>query len=279
MLFFALLAIAAMAVLPEIAFQIKRDREEEMIHRALEYSRAVKRYYKKFGRYPSRIEELENTNNIRFLRKRYKDPITGKDFKILHLTDIMLNSGPVMGQPTGQAPFGQPGVGGGTLPQGGLNSGGFNSKLTQDTGPPQSANAGDQNAGGGNPSNPPSGQSDTNSSGPSSSSSSSDTSSSTQQVIGSGGPILGVASISKATTIREFNQKNHYNDWLFIYDPQSDRGGMLNAPAQPGLNSNFSPGALPGAGPGQVVPNAGPSQGSPPQPQGPPNPQPMPPEQ
>ena len=102
MLFFALLAIAAMAVLPEIAFQIKRDREEEMIHRALEYSRAVKRYYKKFGRYPSRIEELENTNNIRFLRKRYKDPITGKDFKILHLTDIMLNSGPAMGQPTGQ---------------------------------------------------------------------------------------------------------------------------------------------------------------------------------
>ena len=86
-----------------------------------------------------------------------------------------------------------------------------------------------------------------------------------------------MASTSKAQTIREFYDKNHYNDWLFIYDPQSDRGGMLNTPVKPGLDSNFSPGALPGAAPGQVVPNAGPSQGSPPQ--GPPNPQPMPPEQ
>ena len=67
-----------------------------------------------------------------------------------------------------------------------------------------------------------------------------------------------MASTSKAQSIREFNDKNHYDDWLFIYDPQSDRGGLLNTPVQPGLNSNFSPGALPGAEPGQVVPNAGP---------------------
>src|SRR5260370_20419300 len=97
MLFITLLAIAAMAVLPEISFQIKRDREEEMIHRAVAYSRAVKRYYKKFGRYPSRIEELESTNNMRFLRKRYKDPITGKDFKLLHLSDVMQARGPGLG--------------------------------------------------------------------------------------------------------------------------------------------------------------------------------------
>ena len=34
-----------------------------------------------------------------------------------------------------------------------------------------------------------------------------------------GGPIVGVASTSKAQTIREFNHKNHYNQWQFIYDP------------------------------------------------------------
>jgi hypothetical protein len=45
-----------------------------------------------------------------------------------------------------------------------------------------------------------------------------------------GGPILGVASLSKAKTIREFNKKNHYNEWLFIYDPTSDRGGLLVGP-------------------------------------------------
>jgi type II secretory pathway pseudopilin PulG len=234
MLFVALLAIAAIAVLPAITFQIKRDREEEMIHRALEYSRGIKRYYKKFNRYPSRLEELENTNNIRFLRKRYQDPITGKDFKVLHLSDIMLNSGPVM-----------PGL----------------------TPPPT---AGDQNAG--KSDNPPDGQTKVTSSvSSSSSSSSSDTSSSSQQVFGGGGPILGVASASKAQTIREFNGKNRYGDWLFIYDPQSDHGGLLNTPVQPNLNNRNLP--------GQVPPNAGLPQGGPPQPQGPPNPPPMPPDQ
>jgi len=43
---------------------------------------------------PTRIEELENTNNIRFLRKRYKDPITGKDFKLLHVGEVQLSSSP-----------------------------------------------------------------------------------------------------------------------------------------------------------------------------------------
>jgi type II secretory pathway pseudopilin PulG len=79
MLFITLLAIAAAAVAPSIAFRVKRDREEELIHRGTQYSRAIRRYVKKTGRYPSRLEDLENTNNIRFLRKRYKDPVTGKD--------------------------------------------------------------------------------------------------------------------------------------------------------------------------------------------------------
>ena len=54
------------------------------------YMRAIQHFYKKFNRYPTRIEELENTNNLRFLRKRYKDPVNRdaegkeKDFKFLH---------------------------------------------------------------------------------------------------------------------------------------------------------------------------------------------------
>ena len=88
MLVITVLAIAATAVAPGIAFQIRRDREEELIHRGVQYSRAIRRYVKKFGRYPTRIEELENTNNMRFLRKRYKDPVTGQDFKPLHLGEV-----------------------------------------------------------------------------------------------------------------------------------------------------------------------------------------------
>ena len=48
-----------------------------------------------------------------------------------------------------------------------------------------------------------------------------------------GGPIIGVASTSHKTSIREFNKKNHYNDWYFIYDPSMDRGGLVRGPAQP----------------------------------------------
>src|SRR5271157_2047362 len=105
----ALITIALLTVLPEIGQQIRRDREEEMRHRGTSYMRAIQHFYKKFGRYPSRIEELENTNNVRFLRKRYTDPMsvdraTGKekDFKFLHQADISLNNGPVLGQVPGQ---------------------------------------------------------------------------------------------------------------------------------------------------------------------------------
>ncbi len=195
MLFLALLAIAALAVLPDIAFQVKRDREEELIHRAVAYSRGIRRYYKKFGRYPNRIEELDNTNNLRFIRKRYKDPVNNQDFKILRWGDPRL-VGLMLGQVPGPGVKGPPGPGA-TTP----STGGTQVTNTDAGNPPATA----------------------------------DTSSSTQQVIG-GGPILGVVSASTAQTIREFNNKNHYNDWLFIYDPTSDRGGLLNGPVQPNLN-------------------------------------------
>src|ERR1039457_305396 len=70
----ALMVIFAGIILPSITFDIKRDREEEMIHRGVQYSRAIRAFYKKIGRYPTKIEDLESTNNQRFLRKRYKDP-------------------------------------------------------------------------------------------------------------------------------------------------------------------------------------------------------------
>src|SRR5258705_12916819 len=94
MLFVTLLAIAAAVVAPSIAFRVRRDREEELVHRGVQDSRAIRRYVKKTGRYPSRLEDLENTNNIRFLRKRYKDPVTGKDFKLLHVGEVQLTSAP-----------------------------------------------------------------------------------------------------------------------------------------------------------------------------------------
>lgn len=217
MLFLSLLAIAALAVLPDMVFQAQRDREEELIHRGLAYSRGIRRFYKKFGRYPAKIEDLENTNTLRFIRKHYKDPVTGQDFKILRLGDPALAM-------LGQLPrLASPGAAGGGLPS--PSTPGSNPTLATGSQTPvtntDTANAAAGDAG--------------NSNSSVSSSSSSNSSSSTQQVFG-GGPILGVVSTDKGKTIREFCSKSHYKDWLFIYDPASDRGGTLNTPWCPGLN-------------------------------------------
>src|SRR5580704_6220740 len=49
------------------------------MHRGKQYTRAIQLYYRKFNAYPPNIDALVKTNNIRFLRKRYIDPVTGKD--------------------------------------------------------------------------------------------------------------------------------------------------------------------------------------------------------
>src|SRR5450759_5083581 len=59
----AVMMLALIAVAPRVAQQTKRDREEEMIHRGAQYARAIQRFYRKFGRYPNTIEQLEKTNN------------------------------------------------------------------------------------------------------------------------------------------------------------------------------------------------------------------------
>ena len=228
MLAVTVMAIAAVAVLPSITQQVKRDREEEMIHRGVQYSRAIRIFFKHFGRYPTRIEELEKTNNLRFLRKRYKDPVNkGEDFRLLHYGEVQLFPG-------GAALLG-------ATPAGALNAPGgaqggaaqlFNAAAAQGLAGALAQGIGAQPSlnGASAPGQDPSGQNVT----PTGPGSGTDATSSTTQVIG-GGPIVGVASKSKDKTIREFNKKNHYNDWQFIYDPNTDRGGMLNTPAQPPL--------------------------------------------
>jgi len=305
MLFVALLAIAATAVAPMISFQSRRDREEEMIHRGVQYSRAIRRYYKKFGRYPVRIEDLESANNLRFLRKRYKDPVSGQDFKILHLGEVKLTiapgiagaaavgpNGTIGGLPgnagqagaaaavpasnTGQAGAaaavptsntGQAGVlvtgASGNVAQTGAAIGGPAGNVVQ-TGAPvgglsgNAAQPGAVTAGSPASSDSGNGQNPAQAIGPGASPSSdspqpdSGTSSPSSggklggKVFG-GGPIVGVVSTSENETIREFNKKNHYNEWQFIYDPSTDRGGLLNTPAQPPLQ-----GAVPTAQPAQL---------------------------
>ena len=267
MLMVSLIIIAVAAVGPTIAFQVRRDREEEMIHRGVQYSRAIRNYYKKFGRYPARLEDLDNTNNLRFLRKHYKDPVTGGDFKILRYGDVKMSlGGPLAGaanvnpaaavagnsvfgnSAAGNSAFGNSGFGnsssvfGQSQTSGSLNSQSATADAAKAAGTDAAgANADQTQPGGANSSS--SSSSGTPQPGPFGSSSSNSLSG---QTFG-GLPIVGVASTSKKESIREFNHKRKYNEWQFIYDPSTDRGGLLMTPNQPPLqgfggNNQLQPG-------------------------------------
>ncbi len=84
LVFLVLLALTVAA--PRVAREMQREKEIESQHRANQYVRAIRMYYKKFNHYPSSIEQLENTNHQRFLREKYLDPLTGKDdWRLIHV--------------------------------------------------------------------------------------------------------------------------------------------------------------------------------------------------
>jgi len=231
LLIIAVMGIVAATMVTSITFDIKRDREEEMIHRGVQYSRAIRAYYKKFGRYPASIENLENTNQMRFLRKRYKDPITGKDFKLLHFGEakmgLTLGGGIIPGASTIGA--------NGALTSGGVSSSSFGSNTLRNSNSfGQSAQTSQQN--GSDSSQTDTGNSQTVSSDGTGTNDASDQSSSDQPAQTFGGmPIVGVASTSKDPTIREFDKKKKYSEWQFLYDPSLDRGMLITTPYQPQL--------------------------------------------
>src|ERR1700691_3231100 len=99
-LFMVLLLTIALAIAaPKIAESIRRDKEEETIHRGKQYSRAIQMYFAKYNRYPNSIDQLMKTDNQRFLRKRYLDPMTGKDdWRIIHLGEAKVPAMGLFGQ-------------------------------------------------------------------------------------------------------------------------------------------------------------------------------------
>ena len=275
----AVMVIGLTAVAPAMATRVRRQREIELIHRGKQYARAIRLFYRKFGRYPARLEELENTNNIRFLRKRYKDPMTaGGDWRLIHYGEAQLTmptGSPLMPgatQPgaagTGAAPgvagagnsnpfantfssgssiFGQNNAAAPSTAQAATSTGGS----TTTSGSTDSSQAGQSGQSSGQPGQP--GQ-------PASQLSSS---------LGNGpqfggGPIVGVASTSKKESIKILNKKSHYNDWEFVYDPSLDMtmGGGLGVPL-PGQNPAQNPLAPGGIqiGPGSSGPGNTPMQG------------------
>jgi type II secretory pathway pseudopilin PulG len=234
---------------PRMAQQIKRDKETELIHRGKEYAKAVRKYVRKTGAYPTSLEQLEDTNHMRFLRKRYEDPITGKaEWKLIHQGEAEVkipqnnNNSTLQGTTpgiSGSSPAASPTPAGGSLGGGSTVGGGGTLGGSPGLGGGQSGGIGLQTSNIGN-----------------------------GQQFGGGG-IIGVASTSKESGIHEFNGTNEYDKWLFVYDPKleqaaatmggsADGGIAVGSPRAGGANSGANPTGSPGPG-GSSAPGTSPN--------------------
>ena len=92
----SVMAVLMGAALPVWNKQAQREREEEYLFRATEYARAIQKFQRRAGpgTLPPTFDVLVEG---RFLRRKYKDPLTGGDFQPVYQT-----SAPV-GQPAGNA--------------------------------------------------------------------------------------------------------------------------------------------------------------------------------
>jgi type II secretory pathway pseudopilin PulG len=263
----ALLIIAMAVAVPVVRKSIQREQEYETMQRGKQYARAVRLYYKKFGRYPPNIDALVMTNQIRFLRKKYVDPTTGKEeWKAIQFGQNKA--------PTAMGFFGQPLAGSNPgVPTAGLNglnggAGGPSSAFGSNPGGSSSgvfgsiSNSLNQNSNSGSATTPAAG---TDNSATGSGSASGATTSGTDAngnpiTTGSGtgttassglsstGPTIGGVGIigfspnSPKQSLRVYKKKNHYNEWEFTWDPASDQmimqGGNTGIAGQPGGSAN-----------------------------------------
>lgn len=125
--------------MPRVAFEAQRDKEQLLIDRGEQYKRAIQEYFVQFKKYPSKIEDLENTNNQRFLRRRYIDPMTGKDdWRLIHvnaaaqLTDSLVQPAPTASGASGASGAAGSGASGSS---GSMGIGLFSSGPSGDPGP------------------------------------------------------------------------------------------------------------------------------------------------
>lgn len=231
--------------MPKVIKQLQRDRELETVERGKQYIRAIQLYYRQFHNFPPSVDALVKTNNIRYLRKKYKDPTTGKDeWKIIRYGQAKTQTLGFFGMPLmGGSAFG--GIG----PIAGQNSSPFGGNPTDSTQQGQT-DANNPNAGSTTLTDQSTqGQSTTQQNGiqsafGNSASGQQSGSGLTGQTFGGGG-IIGFSPNSPKPTLITYRKRNKFNEWEFIYDPALEQyyaNGAAGAVGG-GLNQNQSQGS------------------------------------
>jgi len=204
----SVMAVALSTALPIFQTVARREREAELVFRGEQYARAIGMFQRKYANaLPPDVDVLVNE---RFLRKKYLDPIAGGEFRLLGPGSPELAA--AIGAPPEQAQ--QQGRGRGARPTGRASSGRAASQTLVrefETRLSLSQRARETAAG------------------------------------QAPGGILAVASRSTQSSMKLYNGKGKYNEWVFTALQASTAAG---APAGSGAPTpGVRGGAAPGAGP------------------------------
>lgn len=241
-LMIALVLLVLSVAVPIVAKDLRRERELEAVNRAQQYTRAIRLYYQKFNSYPASVKQLEKTNNVRYLRQHYLDPMTGKDdWRLIGFGQAKTTVKGFFGQPLAGLGGGgglgsasnlqSSGQSGNTGQSGGPAFGGQSGGLSSGQSGTQSGQSGALPVTGGNTTGGANtgGTSDTGSGGTgstfgsSSFGSGSNGSQSATGFSGSSGPFIGVGVPKEGASIIELNEQTDYSKWEFLYDPRIEQ--------------------------------------------------------
>jgi len=201
-----LVALSIMAVMMTVAMPVwkqmsTREKEAELVFRGEQYARAIGLFQRKYANAaPPTLDVLVDQ---RFLRKKYKDPITNDDFVPIvqgQNAPGTTADGRASATPGGQTTLGGPTTSGMTPP----SPTGAPSGSPTATGAPLGASGAPGGVSGG---------------------------------------IMGVTSKSKEKSIRLYKGRSHYNEWQFVATQQSAAPGAAPAPgATPAPGGQRGPG-------------------------------------
>src|SRR5262245_43131929 len=216
---------------------IQRDREDELIFRGKQYAMALYLFRKGKGTLPTDLKQLDDKGEggKYYLRRQYKDPITGKDFGVIMMGP---NNTPIPDEPIDDPNLDSDRDGNADTP--GAQPGMAQPGMAQ-----PNPSLFDRGSAFGTP------------------------------AAGAGLPITGVHSKSKAFAIgpAKWRDLEKYNQWMFLVTDIRGQGpgapgrpGAPGAPGAPGM-----PGGAPGGAPRGAIPGAD-RGGMPPPPPPPPPP-------
>ena len=240
----AVMAVAMTAALPAWSTMARREREAELVFRGEQYARAIMLFQRKYaGTFPPTLDVLVDE---KFLRKKFKDPITNDDFQPIAVGQAVAgaqSTNPLApGGATGRAGAGQPatrGSGVGTSITGGAvgnsnpgatagSRGRAGASFTLGSTPGGATQAGRTGgfgaAGGATPG------------------------------------IMGVTSKSTDASLRLYKGADHYNQWLFIATQATTQAGGRGAQT-PGAGVRGGAPGRPGGPGGGTAPVPGPFGG------------------